>query len=1175
MGSEVEDLPFTSIEDSDDSLLDIKELNDAEFDLPSTTLPSLESILWDMESEEGSDNQSIHSLQSLTMKLKSMLYHCILNGISTQVTSAAERVGAGLPTVITNSSKYVAIGTSHGYALAFDSEQKLCWCSHDEISVDQGAISAMAFNGDSTRLLIGFERGYILMLDAINGDVLRRLPDAHAPQTAVLQLRFTASNNLALVGDSSGCVFSLNFVRRLGVRSWDSKCLFSGARGEVCCFEPLVLAQEMLGQHYIVALATLSKVIIITIKPRLKVLFSQQLPRLPSCLPLLSWQMVLVGKTHQPVLAWGRGSDLNYTRIIRTGINRNKLRLTLLRHVQLPFTMIAIHWVGNRHLAIMDTSENLRLIEVRSQKELEMLELANAGLVYNSAHFKALAVGGGVSEAFALAGERACYNSLSCRGDQLLILGTKAVHLVKLRTWHERLLYLSDQGRWAEALNLAAEEGSNREKSTVLLLDKYINSLKHSYVADRESLTAAINCCIKLNKIDILCTELWDRISTDPYEKDVYYLLITECIIGGSLTFLQPSVTQSLVAYLEQKDIELLSAVLLSLDLICLDLHQVLSICKKRKLYDAWIHITTKTIGDYTCPLTEFLHELTPENHSLGNTIIVYVSACLGGLGYPKGIIPHEEVSRVKFDILRCLQAVHSVNAKENEQSYPYLRALLKYNIRECLNVIKLAFTENEFSGEMGLLQRQRLVEILIQIVGPPEFNECQITILACFIAKLVTSNNLKVDEPTLNSVIKSLTETKHELSNRDHSEREQACLDLLHENKLGHLTNDELLKIALESRCYKVAEFVYESQKDYSNILSCYLNDQLRKGDVFNYILTHIRVSHRKIRQQFLAHFKELVAIDVRKCVDIIIEHFPNSVEEYFALIKSDDDVSFLFLSELVVSDIKMIPEMAEWHLELLCKIPEDIKVVKNYLRMGLCRIEQALEITKKYDKHEATSLLLEQMGEFKVALDLLLEHGLTESAVDLCVRGADHLSAEESQKLWLSLLKHPQSSKKLSLRELIHSAAPHVPPTQLFELVSDANFGDIKGLLQGMLADCRHDIEVYNTTLKLLGRDYHQSLAKSISLSGKGLSIQKLQCSTCQSPLYLPFVPNADEQKVSVWGCGHAFHFNCISTEETTCPFCRCEATRWNPNEPKKTKTKKTSVPHKQARPNVEGHF
>lgn len=57
--------------------------------------------------------------------------------------------------MITNSLKFVAVGTSHGYVLAFDSEQKLCWCYYDKSSVDQGAISALAFNLDSTRLLIG------------------------------------------------------------------------------------------------------------------------------------------------------------------------------------------------------------------------------------------------------------------------------------------------------------------------------------------------------------------------------------------------------------------------------------------------------------------------------------------------------------------------------------------------------------------------------------------------------------------------------------------------------------------------------------------------------------------------------------------------------------------------------------------------------------------------------------------------------------------------------------------------------------------------------------------------------------------------------------------------------------------------------------------------------------
>lgn len=66
-----------------------------------------------------------------------------------------DRVNAGLPTAVTNSVKYVAIGTSHGYVLAFESEQNLCWCFHDNGTTDQGAISALCFNLESTRLLVG------------------------------------------------------------------------------------------------------------------------------------------------------------------------------------------------------------------------------------------------------------------------------------------------------------------------------------------------------------------------------------------------------------------------------------------------------------------------------------------------------------------------------------------------------------------------------------------------------------------------------------------------------------------------------------------------------------------------------------------------------------------------------------------------------------------------------------------------------------------------------------------------------------------------------------------------------------------------------------------------------------------------------------------------------------
>ncbi|CAH0546236.1 unnamed protein product [Brassicogethes aeneus] len=1163
------------VDDSDESLLDIniKEINDVEFDIPPVAPPSLESVLWDLESE-GSDSASLHSFQSMTAKFRSMLYHCVLQGLSAQITNAGQQANAGLPTVITNSLKFVAVGTSHGYILAFDSEQKLCWCCHDVSLQDQGAISALAFNLESTRLLVGYERGFVSMVDATSGDIIRKLPDAHAPQTAVLHLRFTFMNNLALCGDSSGCVFLLSFSRRLGVRGWDSKCLFSGARGEVCVFEPLTQGYNInfLNKNILVAMATLSKVIVISVRPRIKVHFSQQLPRISTSLPLISWQLVSVGKTFQPVLAWGRGNELHYTRVLTYGPNNNKIRLLPLRSVQLPYAMNALHWLGTKHLALLDASENLHLVEVRTQRELEVLEVAGAGLVYGSAHFKALAVGGGVSEAFALAGERACYNSLSSRGDQLLVLGTKAVHMVKLRTWPERLFYLSEQGRWTEALNLAADEGTNREKCTVALLDRYLENLNRNTV-DKDSLVAAVNCCVKLEKIDVLCNELLDAVSTDKNNEDWYYTLLTDHICSKVLTYLSPSVSQSLVSYMEKKDIQTLESILLILDITCLDLHQALNICKKHKLYNAWIHLTTKTLGDYVGPLIEFLSELTPDNHRLGNTMLVYVSSCLAGLGYPNGSIPDAEASRVKHDVLRCLETAHSFNAKPDEPSYPYLRALLMYNTRECLNVVELAFTEAEFSGEMGLLQRQRLIQILLKIVVPPEFSDSQVINLACFISRLVISNNLTTDEDMLETVIKCLTNVVGKpLTMRDHAEREQAWLDLQNANKLRHFKNDELLKMALDSKCYRVAENLYELQKDYANILQCYLEDAVRKADVFNYILTYISIEERLIKQQFISNFTKLVEIDCKKTSEIVNQHFADFVEQFTDIIETVPDLQYDFLRQLVASDIKLPPHIAEKYLEQMCI--RNKSDVSKYVKVCTCRVEEGLTITKKYEVHDATAILLEQGGEWMEALELLLKHGLIDDGVNLCIRGAEHLDNDGAQTLWLTLLQHKGNSQAYSLRQLLHAAAPHVPPAQLLELVSNANFGDIKVLLRGMLSDYTHDVNMLTTTLKLLGKDLHHGLAKSLAAGGRGLSVSSLTCKLCQKSATVQKELETDHS-IRVWSCGHCFHLSCLKAAEVNdlCPQCHVKGTLLPAI--KQVKTSNSSQEPSRSRPDLEGHF
>uniref|UniRef100_A0A4W5L133 Uncharacterized protein n=1 Tax=Hucho hucho TaxID=62062 RepID=A0A4W5L133_9TELE len=73
----------------------------------------------------------------------------------------------------------------------------------------------------------------------------------------------------------------------------------------------------------------------------------------------------------------------------------------------------------------MDSGEKLRVVDRPSQEELENLDVAEVQLVYNSSHFKSLATGGNVSQALALVGEKACYQSVCSYAGQIVLLGTK------------------------------------------------------------------------------------------------------------------------------------------------------------------------------------------------------------------------------------------------------------------------------------------------------------------------------------------------------------------------------------------------------------------------------------------------------------------------------------------------------------------------------------------------------------------------------------------------------------------------------------------------------------------------------------------------------------------------------------------------------------------------------
>lgn len=98
-----------------------------------------------------------------------------------------------------------------------------------------------------------------------------------------------------------------------------------------------------------------------------------------------------------------------------------------LQKMELPYVLMNFGWLNTRCIATLDNNEAFHLIDVRSQDNLESIDLSDVELCYGSSFFKGLATGGNVSAAMARAGERATYSSVTFFTNQILLLGKLAV----------------------------------------------------------------------------------------------------------------------------------------------------------------------------------------------------------------------------------------------------------------------------------------------------------------------------------------------------------------------------------------------------------------------------------------------------------------------------------------------------------------------------------------------------------------------------------------------------------------------------------------------------------------------------------------------------------------------------------------------------------------------------
>uniref|UniRef100_A0A8C2UC45 Vacuolar protein sorting-associated protein 8 homolog n=1 Tax=Coturnix japonica TaxID=93934 RepID=A0A8C2UC45_COTJA len=1186
-------------------------IDDKEFDIPQVdTPPTLESILNETDDEEESfvledpfllniDNTDTHSYDTssvassdsgdrthLKRKKKlpdslslhgSVIRLSLLKGISAQIVSAA----------VSAASNLIAVGTSHGLALIFDQNQALRLClGSTAVGAQYGAISALSINNDCSRLLCGFAKGQITMWDLASGKLLRSITDAHPPGTAILHIKFTDDPTLAICNDSGGSVFELSFKRVMGVRTCESRCLFSGSKGEVCCIEPLHAKVELrdhpITQYSLLAMASLTKILVIGLKPSLKVWMTFPYGRMdPSSVPLLAWHFVAVQNSVNPMLAFCRGDVVHFLLVKRD--DTGAIHVTKQKQLHLHYDLINFTWINSRTAVLLDSVEKLHVIDRQTQEELETIEIPEVQLVYNSSHFKSLATGGNVSEALALVGEKACYQSISSCGGQIFYLGTKSVHVMTLRSWRERIDHLLKQERLTDALALAWSFYEGKAKAVVglsgdtnkrkaVIADRMVEILLH--YADRtlkkcpdqgkiqvmeqhfqDVVPVIVDYCLLLQRTDLLFNQIYDKMSENSVAKGIFLECLEPYILGDKLVGITAQVMKDLLLHFQDKNrLENMEACIVHMDITSLDIQQVVLLCWENHLYDAMIYVYNSGMNDFISPMEKLFKVIAPPlnaGKSLTGTVLLPLKdCCLAGRAYPLGDIPEDLVPLVKNQIFEFLIRLHSTEGSVDEEVYPHIRTLLHFDTREFLNVLALTF-EDFKNDKQAVEYQQRIVDILLKVmVENSDFTPSQVGCLFTFLARQLAkpNNTLFVNRTLFDQVLEFLCSPDDDSR---HSERQQVLLELLQAGGIVQFEESRLIQMAEKAEFYQICEFMYERELRYDKIIDCYLRDPVRK--VSEYISPFFSIAGSLSCWQYFLMVK----------ASVLLQRF------WFL---------FQFSQEGINQDLLHLPpHITEQFIELLCQHSPD-HVLETLKVLEYCRLEETIQITQKHQLHEASSYLLEKKGDIHGAFLVMLERlqskllmltqddggsaelPLLESIEDtlmktiaLCQRNSHNLNQQQREALWFPLLEAMMSPQKLSalksltMQVLNNMAAFIALPSILQRILQDpvygkGKLGEIQGLVLGMLDTFNYEQTLLETTTNLLNHDLHWSLCNLRASVTRGLTPKQDYCCICLQQ-YKRRQESADE--IIVFSCGHLYHSLCLLSKE--CGAVSKDAMQW----------------------------
>uniref|UniRef100_A0A914D570 Vacuolar protein sorting-associated protein 8 central domain-containing protein n=1 Tax=Acrobeloides nanus TaxID=290746 RepID=A0A914D570_9BILA len=1143
---------------------------------------------------------------SLSYQLDSPIVIEKQNSISHQIISVKDRPLGGCPSCVSISSisRLIAIGTSRGSTLLFELENGRL-AQYVPPGSDYGSVSCVEFSPDGVRLSIGYSRGAIRVVDCRNGKILEEFSEAVQPGRGILHIQYVTRRSLVVV-DSGGSVYEF---REKAPKNKRVRCVFTGSRGEV-------VNVVVIDSEGVVLLVSLRQVLIISTK-RGTVLSHLRLTGPPNAPPIIEWRQKVVPVTSRSIvkdvrICIARGQEIRIHQLQSTA--NDALVCPLVKAFLLDNPIINLKWMDDHHFLVFDTREQLHLIDAHRGNVLSTVSINNMELIYNSADYKGLATGGNVSEALKALAENVCYQSMVCANGQVYVIGQDALWSITLLDQVAQLELLEEKDDIASALLYITDiyTGRVRDRTrnsdlrnrvskrlielVIRLLNLTIEGLTNGKIAElvdhyKRHISILLRVCTSTSHFDLLYNTVYRRLEKDPLARSIFLELMEEFISEGLLDQPPPALIHDFLSHLiAEGQLSQFESAVTNVPIDRLDIHQVITTCRQNQLFDGIAYVMNNALFDYIGPMEEMFENLrnfadkgllSDCEIAQGNKLLLYLSCCLAGRGYPHGTLHEHLIEVVPFETYKFMVALHpnkssipTSSADTNGytiENYPHLRLLLKFDAQQFFNVICTCVDAPIFANDPGRLKR--FVDILLSIIEADEWDEYASLLLA-FVVHLLQKNVIPIELSTLDKIIEVSLRPKP-YGVRTQEMIEQNVIDLV--NMVPELNQEKILEMAQEVSYVQILSFIYTTRKDFASLLECCLANKKDPSQIFDIISDLWKTLRNddleRVKRFVKTSIEKLNQIDSYRTGELLLENFIEMLRDFKAMafpllrdcfvirrekgshtISGDEDLDENLFNAYFSGLLENSHANSDEDHERLDH--ELVDVLNYWLPLG-SRTDLCLNISVQHNLLHCTVALLNAREFFSRAFQTLFD-SLEEcrnhpqklvQRIDEIMKLANAHPQESAREEWLiqvfhfllSTISDEDRTLNSRLGDIVTivvengfvGAEKIVDSLFSHSVFQNAPYSTFSQLIRKLILSCQVEEIMLKNTIECVQLEWIDDLNKMISSSKRLVAplIDTDVCIVCMKPLTKSF---------KLFNCGHMIHIECA--DQLNEKFCLC---------------------------------